>query len=133
MNPFAIAKINSPSPPEGLLRKRLFRLIDSPPLRPIMWICGPAGSGKSTLAASYLSFQQHRNLWYQVDAGDADIATFFHYLGLAIQTAAPRPTQLPLFSPEYLEEITVFARRYFIELFAAVADNRDGGSAAAPP
>ncbi len=133
MNPFAIAKINSPSPPEGLLRQRLFRLIDSPPLRPIMWICGPAGSGKTTLAASYLSFQQHRNLWYQVDAGDADIATFFHYLGLASQNAAPRPPQLPIFSPEYLEEITVFARRYFIELFAAVADNRDGDSAADNP
>lgn len=50
---------------------------------------GPPGAGKTTLAASYLDSQKRPLLWYQLDEGDADAATFFHYLGLAAGKLAP--------------------------------------------
>ena len=115
----SIAKITKPQSSGVLFRERLFRLIDASPERPILWICGPAGSGKTTLAASYLNKRRQRCLWYRIDRGDADIATFFHYLGLAVKNTIPgRREPLPLFSPEYLPGISVFAKKYFEEFFS---------------
>lgn len=77
-----------------------------------------AGSGKTTLIASYLDARKLPCIWYQVDAGDGDIASFFYYMGLAGKKAAPRYKKpLPLLTPEYLQGIPVFTRRYFEELF----------------
>jgi LuxR family transcriptional regulator, maltose regulon positive regulatory protein len=54
-----------------------------------------------------------------MDAGDADLATFFYYLGLAAKNAAPRNRKpLPLLTPEYLQGIPVFAKRFFEQLAA---------------
>src|SRR5262245_66158177 len=36
----------------------------------------PPGVGKPALVASYLAARRHRVLWYQVDGGDSDAATF---------------------------------------------------------
>lgn len=44
---------------------------------PVTWISAPAGSGKTTFIASYLDTHKLPFLWYQADASDADIATFF--------------------------------------------------------
>ena len=53
-------------------------------------------------------------LWYQVDLGDADIATFFYYLGLA----SPRQRHpLPSHGPGDHTGLTLFARRFFRELY----------------
>ena len=38
---------------------------------------------RSTLVASYLEARRLRHLWYQRDVGDADTATFVHYLRIA--------------------------------------------------
>src|SRR3990172_1602871 len=73
-----------------LQRERLFRKLDDLQKHPIIWVSGPAGSGKSTLITSYLEARKIPCLWYSVDKDDADIAIFFHYLGLAAQKAAPR-------------------------------------------
>jgi hypothetical protein len=43
------------------------------------------GAGKSTLAATYLEEAQLSGVWYQLDAGDSDPATFFYYLREAAQ------------------------------------------------
>ncbi len=77
-------------------------------------VSGPPGAGKTTLVADYLVVRRLRHLWYQLDEGDGDIATFFYYL----RQAAPRRRHgLPLFIPEYRRNITGFARRFFRELY----------------
>jgi DNA-binding SARP family transcriptional activator len=102
-----------------LPRERLFHLLDRGLDRPVTWVQGPGGSGKSTLVASYLDYHKLQSIWYQVDNGDADIATLFYYMGLAAKKAAPHSRHpLPLFTPEYQLGIATFARRYFENLFA---------------
>jgi len=117
--PASIVKIGRPVLVGHLQRERLFGKLDDLQKHPIIWVTGPAGSGKSTLVNGYLEARKIPCLWYQVDKDDADIATFFHYLGLAAQKAAPRKKKpLPVFSPEYLPSISRFAGRYFEELFS---------------
>ncbi len=116
--PAGLAKLSPPSLPLILERKRLYRRLDQARKRPIVWITAPPGSGKTTLVAGYLRARKLRALWYQVDEGDADLATFFHYLGLAGRKAAPRARRpLPHLTPEYLQALEIFARRFFEELF----------------
>src|SRR3990172_4383733 len=115
----SIAKITRPRLTAVYGRKRLFELLDQGRKKPVVWISGPAGSGKTTLVGSYLDARKLPCLWYQVDEGDADIATFFYYLGLAAKKAAPRIKQpLPLFTPEYQFGIPSFAKRYFENLYS---------------
>jgi ATP/maltotriose-dependent transcriptional regulator MalT len=112
-------------------RKRLFSMLDGMRERPIIWISGPAGSGKTTLVSSYFEARKLPCLWYQMDEGDADLATFFYYLGQAAKKMAPRKYKpLPLLTPEYRQGIPTFTRRYFQNLyerlkppFALVFDN----------
>ena len=113
----AVFKVARPQPREAHPRTRLFRLLDRARKRKLIWIAGPPGAGKTTLVASYLAQRSLPCLWYQVDEGDGDIATFFHYLGLAARKAAPKKHKpLPHLTPEYLSGLSVFARRYFAEL-----------------
>jgi LuxR family transcriptional regulator, maltose regulon positive regulatory protein len=115
-----LAKLTRPRLYGAVPRTRLFAEIDHRRReRPVIWICAPPGSGKTTLAASYLEPRETPGIWYQVDSGDADAATFFYYLGLAMQSAAPKEKKpLPLLTPEFLTDIPNFARRYFRELYS---------------
>ena len=116
--PSSIAKLSPPRLPKIVERQRLFKQLDRAKAFPIVWIVGPPGMGKTTLAASYIKARKLRCLWYQMDQGDADPATLFHYLGLASQKAAPRFRQpLPHLTPEYLPGLPVFTRRFFEKLF----------------
>lgn len=113
----SIAKISCPAVSGIFPRKRLFKLLDRSREKPVIWVSGPAGSGKTTLIASYLDARKLPCLWYQVDEGDADLATYFYYMGLAAQKAAPRYRKpLPLLTPEYMLGAPVFTRRFFEEL-----------------
>jgi two-component SAPR family response regulator len=68
--------------------------------------------------SSYLNTQGLKNLWYQVDEGDADIATFFYYMRLAVPRVTPRRgTPLPLLTPEFLGGVLAFTRRYCQKLY----------------
>jgi ATP/maltotriose-dependent transcriptional regulator MalT len=99
-------------------RKRLFALLDRMRARPVIWVSGPPGCGKTTLVSSYLEARRLPCLWYQLEAGDADPATFFYFLGRAAQKAAPRKRKsLPLLTPEYLQGIPAFTLRYFQNLY----------------
>jgi LuxR family maltose regulon positive regulatory protein len=114
-----IAKITRPRFPEVLPRKRLFGLIDKGRRVPVTWVSGPGGSGKTTLIASYLDEKKIPGLWYQLDEGDGDIATFFYYMGLAAKKAAPRfKKPLPLLTAEYLFGVPTFTKRYFENLYS---------------
>jgi LuxR family maltose regulon positive regulatory protein len=84
-----------------------------------VWVSGPPGGGKTTLLASYLVHIGVPCLWYQLDEGDADVATFFYYLGLAAAELGERGEDaLPLLMPEHHAGLSVFTRRYFQALYA---------------
>ena len=110
----SIAKIIRPGTKGIYPRKRLFRLLDRGRKFPIIWVTGPPGSGKTSLIGSYLDARKLPCLWYQIDERDADIASFFYYMGMAATKAAPkRGKPLPLLTPEYLSGIPAFTKRYF--------------------
>lgn len=114
----AIAKITMPKASGIIKRQRLFDHLDSLHDKPITWIAAPAGSGKTTLVSSWLSERKLHSLWYQLDEGDAHLADFFYYMSLASKKASPRSKgALPLLTPEYLQGIPVFTRKYFEMLF----------------
>jgi LuxR family maltose regulon positive regulatory protein len=114
-----IAKISRPLLAGSYPRRRLFLLIDRTRKRQVLWVSAPPGSGKTTLVSSYLADRRLPALWLRLDEGDADPATFFHYLALAAGNVAPRFRKpLPVPTPEEYPAISLFARRYFESLFA---------------
>lgn len=112
----SLGKTTRPSLAGTLPRKRLFDLLEASGSR-VAWLSGPPGSGKTTLAASWLQHAGPAALWYQIDDGDADVATFFYYLSLAAP-AAHGAEPLPLLTPDNQPGLAVFARRYFQTLFS---------------
>ncbi|BDG02229.1 hypothetical protein [Anaeromyxobacter oryzae] len=120
-----LAKVAPPSLATVVVRPRLYRRLDAAARRPIVWISAAAGSGKTTLAASYLAARRRPCLWYQVDARDADPATFFYYLRegarrMRLRGHAAPP--LPLLTPEYARGPDAYARHFFERLGALLPD-----------
>lgn len=114
-----LAKLSRPRLFDALPRPRLFEILDDARRHPVVWIAAPPGAGKTTLVASWLEQRKLPGLWFQVDPGDADPATFFYYLGLAERALrGKRRTAMPVLTPEYLADLGGFARRFFRELFA---------------
>jgi len=85
----SIAKITHPYVTGILPRTRLYNILDSSRNSPVTFIISPPGSGKTALISSYLSNRKIPYLWYSIDRGDEDVATFFHYMELASQKAFP--------------------------------------------
>lgn len=114
------SKITPPKPANIFRRRRLFALLDAARRdHRVVWISAPAGSGKTSFAASYVAARKRPVLWYQVDAGDVDVASFFHYLSHAAALAAPRRRRpLPVLSAEFLADLPTFARNYFRAMYA---------------
>ena len=117
----ALAKISRPRDNRPVLRPRLFQRLDDFRNASVIWIAAPPGAGKTTLISSYLAERRLASLWVQLDADDADLATFFHYLGLAVQQATARAgLMLPSLTPEYLPGLMSFTRRYAETIAAAI-------------
>lgn len=110
-----LAKLTAPQLHGALARTRLYLRLDEARGRPVISVIGPPGAGKTTLVASWLKSRIKNAIWYQIDAGDADVASFFHYFGIAAASAKHR-SRLPAFAPEYRHDIAGFARRYFRRL-----------------
>jgi ATP/maltotriose-dependent transcriptional regulator MalT len=93
-------------------------MLDRMRREPLIWISGPGGCGKTTLVGSYLEDRNIPCLWYQVDEGDKDPATFFYYLSLAAKRASPKKkTSLPIFTHDFSHGLSAFTRWYFERLF----------------
>ena len=115
----AFAKTTRPAIGSAMPRERLFARLDGTPGRTVAWISGPPGAGKTTLAASYVEARRYRCLWYQVDADDADVATFFHYLGHAARKLdVAAPPDLPGAAALHEVDPASLARGFFRRLFA---------------
>ena len=114
-----IAKVTCPTSTGYFPRHRLYRLLDKARKAPVLWITGPPGCGKTALISSYIETRRLPCIWYKLDEADADLSTFFYYLGLAATKAAPRKkNRLPLLTPERMAGLPVFAQRYFEDLSA---------------
>lgn len=110
-----LGKITLPDFSGLLPRDHLYRRLDDASDGKLIWICSPAGTGKTSLLAGWVQARRLPVLWYQVDAGDHDPATFFHYLGLAARPLTR--ARLPATTPENLMAPETFAWRYFTRLF----------------
>jgi LuxR family transcriptional regulator, maltose regulon positive regulatory protein len=113
-----LAKLSRPRLYDAVPRERLFLQLDGLRQHPLVWIAAPPGAGKTTLVASWLETRALSGIWYQIDSGDTDPATFFYYLGLAARPWQHRHRPLPLLTPEFLGDAAGFARRWCRDLFA---------------
>ncbi|HET7342516.1 MAG TPA: hypothetical protein VFL90_13725, partial [Methylomirabilota bacterium] len=104
-----LAKLVRPALRGVVPRPRLFKLLDA--CRPVAWVWGPPGAGKTALAAGYVQSRRLRALWYQCDAGDADVGAFFAYLARAARRSLPRLTKEREVAP------ADFARDFFRALW----------------
>jgi ATP/maltotriose-dependent transcriptional regulator MalT/DNA-binding response OmpR family regulator len=117
--PMSLAKITEPSPRRALNRDTVFSLLDQYAERRLIWLSAPAGYGKTTAVITYLRARHATRVWYQCDAGDADIASFFHYVSLASRVAidqALAPTSA--FSVENFAAVPAFTRKFFRTWFS---------------
>jgi ATP/maltotriose-dependent transcriptional regulator MalT/DNA-binding SARP family transcriptional activator len=120
---FSLFKIPSKiSPPSGTglyPRRRLFEILDNTRQQcSILWISAPSGSGKTSLVASYLHERRIKAIWFKVDAGDGDVASFFNYMNIAAQgLATPGYEPLPSLPSMFLPNLESFARNNFRDLY----------------
>ena len=119
-----LAKLTRPRLHKAVARERLFALLDEARShKPAICVVGPPGAGKTTLVASWLDARGIKGIWYQVDPGDAELATFFYYLGEAARPFTRKGQRpLPALTPEYLHDVEGFSRRFFRELFSRLPD-----------
>jgi LuxR family transcriptional regulator, maltose regulon positive regulatory protein len=122
MNARSLSKFSAPQLTHTLPRPRVRAEIKQAMRAGICWIAAPAGYGKTTAVADYVRHSKRPMLWYRVDAGDTDIASFFYHLSRALRTTRAR-VRLPVFGPEYADQPQSFARRFARDWLGALDSN----------
>ena len=107
----ATGKLVPPRLGRVFARERLFAELDLAVERPALWLGAAPGAGKSTLISSWLLTRQRRALWLQVDAGDADPATFLQSLDTLFRRTTETPLELPAFRADDLGDLPGLLRR----------------------
>ena len=107
-----LAKIDQPRLSGIYERQRIFSLLEEYSCRNIIWLSAPAGYGKTVAVASWLQARGSAAIWYQCDEGDADIASFFYFLSLALANHTGVGDPLPSLSPELYAALPTFVRNY---------------------
>jgi hypothetical protein len=119
-----LAKLTRPHLNHTISRPRQYNLLDVSANRPVTWVTSSPGSGKTTLVSDYLEIKKIGGIWYPVEFGDSDVASFFYYLTLAVPLKSPKPNRcLPLLTPEYLPDLEGFTRRFFREFYTHVGSD----------
>ena len=89
----------------------------------------PAAAAPEPPEVFDLEARARHSLWYQLDAGDGDLGTFYHYVTAVARAhvqandgqASPGVEgALPRYSAEPQADPRIFARRYFRALFAGL-------------
>ena len=117
MNPRS-HKFRRPKAHHYVVRHDLSLQLDNAAHLPVTAILAPPGYGKTTFISNYIESKTQNVIWYNVDDGDADLASFFHYHGLAVKSATPqRRKQIPHFQPINYINIKMFTRDYFASIY----------------
>ena len=111
-----LTKVSRPDTDHIVPRRRLYAKLKEETSVGAVWVQGEPGSGKTTLLASWITERATNAIWIQLDEADSDVATFFHYITLAIQRFHPE-MELPSFTSEWQGAPLVFARSYFRKVF----------------
>lgn len=107
----AIPKVLPPQLGRILTRAPLAKSLLDASAAGAVWVEAPGGAGKTTAVASLAASLGLPVAWLHADAGDAQLASFFRFLGLAIGAALPKAA-LPAYGPELEPESDLFARRF---------------------
>lgn len=118
MSNTTLAKVTRPAFDRVYPRERLFAQLKAACQRPLVWVKGPPGSGKTTLVSSFLDTLDMPHVWYHVDEGDGDPASFFYYLRQAATGLKPEEGEaLPALTREFADALGVFTRNFFREFY----------------
>lgn len=107
-----VAKLVAPRARHIVRRSRVVSAIDRALRSGACWVAAPGGYGKTVAITDYLQKVGAPHIWYRVDDGDQDVASFFHYMALSVSAVRARG-MLPVFGPEYADQLLPFARRFF--------------------
>jgi DNA-binding SARP family transcriptional activator len=117
MHRHVIPKLVAPRALQIVRRPRVLAAIRKALHAGTCWVTAPAGYGKTIAITDYLRKTAAPYVWYRVDEGDQDVASFFHYMTLSLRGARARAA-LAAFGPEYADQLLPFARRFFRAYFA---------------
>ena len=107
-----IAKLVAPRTGQVVRRRRVLTAIGRGLRAGACWIAAPAGYGKTIAISDYLRTTSAPYVWYRIDEGDQDVASFFHYMAQSVR-GVRKDRALPEFGAEYADQVPQFARRFF--------------------